>query len=316
MARQGDHLVAVGARGAIYISGDAAASWKQVASPVGTDLVTARFVDATTVWAVGHDGVALRSTDAGATWERVLDGRAVLVLLKDYYGDRAKGGDEEAQRILKDVDGAAAQSATPGVMPSPFFDVWFADANEGLLVGAFGLILHTVDGGKSWTPWVDRADNERRLHLYAVRGQGTERWVAGEQGLLLHWNAAAGRFAKVETPYNGTFFGVQLQPDSVVVHGLRGNVYVSRDSGLQWQKIETGLEANVVAALPLDSGRLLFVSQDGHMTASERDGASAVAVKSIAIASEVLDAVALSPDRVVLARSAGLTTVDLPRRAH
>lgn len=67
IARQGERLIAVGPRGLILASTDAAATWKQVASPVATDLVSVKFQDANTAWAVGHDAVALRTLDGGAS---------------------------------------------------------------------------------------------------------------------------------------------------------------------------------------------------------------------------------------------------------
>ena len=39
-------------------------------------------------------------------------------------------------------------------MPNPFLDVLFSDASEGFVIGAFGLVLRTRDGGKSWEPWI------------------------------------------------------------------------------------------------------------------------------------------------------------------
>lgn len=256
--RQGDQLIAVGARGGIYVSGDGAASWRQSASPVSVDLVGARIVDSSTAWAVGHDGVVLRSSDGGGSWQRVLDGRSLLALMQSHYGALANRGDEAAAGLLREIERSAEQSATPGVLPAPFFDIWFADAQEGLLAGAFGLMLRTRDGGKTWVPILEHTDNERRYHLYAIQGLGDRRWVAGEQGLLMRWDAAGERFQKVETPYNGTFFGVSVQPGAIVAYGLRGNAYLSRDDGASWLKLDTGTDTALVAAQPLERGKLCW----------------------------------------------------------
>ena len=97
VASQGGRTVAVGPRGLILLSEDGGGSWRQVGSPVSTDLATVRFAGPNVVWAVGHDAVALRSTDGGASWERMLDGRTVLRLLRE----SAKGSERleaETQR--------------------------------------------------------------------------------------------------------------------------------------------------------------------------------------------------------------------------
>lgn len=313
--RQGDRLVAVGARGGIFVSEDGAATWAQSASPVAADLVGARIVDATTVWAVGHDGVALRSGDGGRSWLRVLDGRSVLALMQQHYGALSASGNEPARLLLREVERAAEQSATSGVLPSPFFDIWFADAQEGVLVGAFGLILRTRDGGKTWLPIIEHTDNERGYHLYAIQGQGDERWVAGEQGLLMRWNAAGERFVKVETPYNGTFFGLSVRPGAIVVYGLRGNAWLSRNNGEAWQKIEVGTDASLVAAQPLDGNRLLLVSQSAQLFVLDLDAATALPLKTSVVPGEVAGAATVGAGRVVLARPGGTLVVELPRTA-
>jgi photosystem II stability/assembly factor-like uncharacterized protein len=62
-----------------------------------------------------------------------------------------------AKRLQQDAEAFAAQGAD-----KPFLDVWFEDEKKGFAIGAFNLILRTEDGGKTWTPWLDRIDNPRR----------------------------------------------------------------------------------------------------------------------------------------------------------
>lgn len=310
IARHGERLIAVGPRGLILLSNDGAKQWKQVASPISSDLVSVKFVDANTAWAVGHDAVALRTTDGGATWQKMLDGRSVLTLLRETYSARAKTGDAAAEALLREIERSTAQSATPDVLPSPFLDVWFADNGEGYLVGAFGLVLHTNDGGKRWEPWIERLDNERQFHLYGVTGEGAQRYIVGEQGLLLQLDAAANRFVKVSTPYNGTFFGVDVRGERLLVYGLRGNAFARLNADAPWSKIETGIDANLVASVNLPDDRLLLLSQSGHVLAVAADLSRSVVLKTGASA-DVLGAVALGPKSLAMARVNGVGTLAL-----
>src|SRR5699024_10881475 len=84
LARAGDMLVAVGARGLIATSTDGQ-HWQQSPSPVQSDLLAVVFPTPEEGWAVGHDGVVLHSTDAGRSWEKQLDGRQAGQLFTDYY---------------------------------------------------------------------------------------------------------------------------------------------------------------------------------------------------------------------------------------
>ncbi len=310
VARLGDSLIAVGPRGLILVSRDAGGQWQQVAAPVSTDLVSVKFIDDKTAWAVGHDAVALRSRDAGQTWERMLDGRSVLALLQKTYQDRAQAGDATAEALVQEIVRSAEQSATPGVLPAPFLDLAMNTRGEGFLVGAFGLVLHTADHGTTWTPWFEKVENESRFHLYGVTMQGDEAWAVGEQGLLLKLDRGAGRFVAVKTPYAGTYFGVDVRPGRLLAYGLRGNVYMSRDGGLRWDKVSTGIDANLVATLEAGDGHTLLVSQAGHVLELKADRL-AVQPHQVPLTAEVLGAAVVGRKGLVFAQINGLRTVEL-----
>ena len=156
---------------------------------------------------------------------------------------------------------------------NPLLDVWFENERTGFVVGAFNLILRTADGGKTWEPWLHRTDNPKTLHLYAIRPAGGALYIAGEQGLLLKLDAQSGRFRALDLPYQGTLFGITGSAKSAVVFGLRGNAFRSADGGKTWQKIETGLQVGLTGGA-VDAGRLVLVSQAGHVLVSADDGAS------------------------------------------
>ncbi len=273
LAHAGDRVIAAGQRGHVIYSDDAGKTWSQATVPVSSDLVALSFADAKTGWAVGHDGVVLRSTDAGATWTRVLDGRAVGALLVDHYTHAAKsatGADvARADALIAEAKRVAAQGAD-----IPLLDVWFENERRGIIVGAFGMILRTSDGGTTWEPALHVVDNPKALHFYAVRKAADGIYIAGEQGLLLKHDAAADRFRRVELPYQGTLFGVIGTPRAVLVHGLRGTVLRSIDGGRSWQSINTGLQVGLTASTVDATGRIFIVSQAGHVLVSKDDGAS------------------------------------------
>jgi hypothetical protein len=74
LARSGDRLFVVGARGLIAYSDDGGDSWSQATVPVSGTLTAITFTPGGTGFAVGHGGVILRSTTAGESWEKVFDG--------------------------------------------------------------------------------------------------------------------------------------------------------------------------------------------------------------------------------------------------
>jgi len=278
LARAGDRTVAVGQRGHALYSDDLGTTWKQADVPVSSDLVAVSFPTAKSGWAVGHDGVVLHTADGGATWTRQLDGRTVGSVLVDYYTHAAaNAGSADSKRadaLLADAKKFAAQGAE-----NPLLDVWFENESTGFVVGAFGLILKTVDGGATWEPLLHAVDNPKSLHFYAVRGIGADRYIAGEQGLLLKFDPATNRFRALELPYKGTLFGIVGNARAVLVHGLRGTVLRSVDGGQNWQPVSTGLQVGMTGSTVDSDGRILIVSQAGHVLVSRDDGASLQAIK-------------------------------------
>jgi photosystem II stability/assembly factor-like uncharacterized protein len=58
----------------------------------------------------------------------------------------------------------------------------------------------------------------------------------------------------------------------VAVFGLRGNAFRSEDGGKSWQKVETGVQAAIVAGAETADGSLVLVSQSGDVLVSRDKG--------------------------------------------
>jgi photosystem II stability/assembly factor-like uncharacterized protein len=266
----GQRLIAAGARGHIVYSDDRGATWQQAKVPVSADLTALHFANARLGWAVGHEGVVLHTRDGGASWQVQLDGRRANALVLARVRQLAAAAADPA--ALASLVSEAERAAEEG--PSrPFLDVWFANEREGFVVGAYNLIFHTDDGGLTWEPWVERTQNERYYHLYGIRGSSDGLYIVGELGLALRFDPASARFAAMQTPYEGSYFGLLTKPGLVLAYGLRGTAYRSRDGGQRWEAVESGITASITASQVLPDGRLLLCSQAGDVLVSDDDGA-------------------------------------------
>ena len=214
---------------------------------------------------MGHDGVVLHSADQGQTWTHQLDGRQIGQIVLEHY--KRQSAPNEA--LLADAQRMIEEGAD-----KPFLDVWFIDDKTGYVVGAFNLIFRTDDGGQTWVPMMDRTDNPGGLNLYGIRAIGDDLFIVGEQGLVLRLDPLTQRFVNVPTPYGGSYFGVTGKRGVVLVYGLRGNVYRSVDHGASWDKVELGLASSITASSVTADGRIVLVSQAGHVLISSDDGAS------------------------------------------
>jgi photosystem II stability/assembly factor-like uncharacterized protein len=265
----GTRLVAAGGRGHIVYSDDQGATWQQAKVPVSADLTALHFADGKQGWAVGHEGVVLNTVDGGATWRLQLDGRRANALVTEHVR-RLPADTDPALREALQAEAERAQAEGPS---RPFLDVWFANAREGFVVGAYNLILRTGDGGKTWDPWVDRTQNDRFYHLYGIRGSSDGVYMVGELGLALRLDPQSGRFNALQTPYEGSYFGLLAKPGLLLAYGLRGTAYRSLDGGQQWEALETGVTASITAGQVLPDGRLLLCSQAGDVLVSDDNGA-------------------------------------------
>ena len=262
LAAAGTRIVGVGERGLIVLSDDNGKTWRQATVPVSITLTAAAFPTPKIGWAIGHAGVVLRSGDGGETWEKQLDGIKVIQLLKEAAHAGAAGMDVVAQQFAGDGP------------DKPFLDLHFVDEHRGIIVGAYGLVLHTEDGGKTWRSAMEHADNPNELHIYALGVQGKTVWLAGEQGYIARSGDGGKTFARVQAPYRGSYFDLAVLPEGeVIVGGLKGNAFRLSAQGTQAQKIEGFSPVSLAAASVLKDSRIVFANQAGQIFVS-KDGQS------------------------------------------
>lgn len=254
--------IAVGERGLILVSDEQGKAWRQVKSPVAVTLTGVSFSDANTVWVVGHGGIVLRSADGGETWSKQLDGEklAALALEAASSPDADPSALAEAQRLVADGP------------DKPLLHVNFFDKDEGLLIGAYGLIFSTEDGGANWKPLISHLGNRIGAHLYGVLKTGKDIWIAGEQGSLFLSEDAGRSYRAVDTPYQGSFFGVAAAGSSVLVFGMRGNAYYSEDRGASWHKSSIPSNNSLTAGYARKNGAVVLVDDGGNVFESSDGG--------------------------------------------
>lgn len=257
----GSRLIAVGQQGVILTSEDGN-TWQQAKSPVSVMLNRVIFTDAQNGWALGYDATLLQSTDAGMTWN------------------------------LRHRDAAGRA----------LYDLKFLDAQHGLAIGAYGTMLETRDGGANWSAR-DDVVTQLGMHLNAIvsLGNGTL-FIAGERGLMLRSSDAGTTWTPLDSPYAGSLFGaIPHGTAGAIVHGMRGNVYVTDDVGacpaldpaswdsfaretvsdpapLGWRRLETPIRESLFGSIALDGGASLLVGVNG---AALKLDASASALETV-----------------------------------
>jgi photosystem II stability/assembly factor-like uncharacterized protein len=257
VAAAGTRLVAAGERGIVLGSDDGGKTWAQANVPVAVTLTALSFPSATQGWAVGHGGAVLHTADGGKTWALQLDGRAAAQ--RELKAAQASGDARRRKLARQWVDDGPDK---------PFLAVHFWSEQRGVVIGAYGVVFGTEDGGRTWASWSDRMDNPKGLHLNALHAEGDFVMLAGEQGLLLRSSDAGRHFERVATPYQGSWFAVAGRGDQIAVAGLRGNVFWSQDRGRRFSASQVPVPVTISGALVERDGSWWFVNQAGQLLRS------------------------------------------------
>lgn len=288
IAKAGERLVTVGARGHVLYSDDNGGKWHQSTVPVSVLLTSVVFPGVRNGWAVGHSGVVLHSSDSGETWEKQFDGNAAnqmiitqsenqinrlggqIALAQDDDLENLEFALEDAEYALEDAQIDAGIGAS-----KPLLDVFFINDQEGLVVGAYGFIFKTFDGGVSWQNYGAKMNNPERLHLNTIT-QVDERvlLIAGEAGVLFRSEDKGETWQAVDSPYAGSFFGLvdTGEEHGVLVFGLRGNLFRSADAGSTWEAVDSGTESTLISAVHNGEGDITIVGNSGSIISSDDGG--------------------------------------------
>jgi len=314
VAFAGDRLVAVGERGIVLFSDDGGDTWEQADVPVGVGLTAVTFPGPRMGWAVGHCGVVLHTTDGGETWQRQLEGTAVAQMALENaqaQAERAGPGDSEARQMVNN-----AILLVEDGPDKPFLDLYFENDREGIIIGSYGLIFRTEDGGDTWRCIMDQVENPGGMHLYAIDVSEGTVYIAGEQGLFLVSRDGGDSFQQVETPYFSTFFDVQSLPSGeIVLVGLRGNACWSADQGQTFTKSNVTLNAVVQVsfadAVLLEGGTLLIANQAGMLQASYDQGRTIIPIQTSQVGS-ISSLLPMGNGNIMTVGTAGAVRVQLP----
>jgi len=261
----GDVFVTVGYDGRILRSEDAGKTWQEITPrPAEWSLTQVSFVGEHG-WAVGHNGAIVHTRDGGKTWTPQQSG-TTKTLFSVSFIDQLHGracGDESAwvwtdnggetwtaERIEVSQVGLSEDTslAVPDII---YYSVQFIDAQNGWMVGEYGNIRHTSDGGKTW-------DSQHESLLDEMVAKGEQRDV-----MTL-----------------GALFRVRFtDKDHGIVVGAGGSVAVTDNGGQQWKWVSReGGKADIPnlhlydVAMPGQDGRIVMVGTNGLILTSTNGG--------------------------------------------
>ena len=174
-----------GSSGVLSRSSDGGKTWEQQLEISDFTFNGIEAIDTLTAFAVGGfdlvgGGLVLRTVNGGLFWEDVTP---ISAGFRDVFFLDAATGWVAGPSIYKTTDGGTNWTKQLGDGNTEFTAVSFSDSQNGWAVGFNNLVLHTSNGGQSWTPQNVGAPPVTALNGVAAVNSTTA-WIAGWNGFV------------------------------------------------------------------------------------------------------------------------------------
>jgi photosystem II stability/assembly factor-like uncharacterized protein len=236
----GSTFVMVGYDGRILRSEDNGNSWKEIERPTNFSLTQVSFVGEAG-WAVGHQGTVI-NTKALFSVSFVDQNHGWACGDESTWLWTNNGGETwNAERMEVSQVGLSTETtlAVPDII---YYGVQFLDQQNGWIIGEFGNIRHTSDGGKTWD-----SQHESLLDQMVAKG--------GNKDVMAL----------------GAFFRVRFSdPQNGILVGAAGAIATTNDGGAKWQWVSR--EGDKPDVPPLHLYNAVLPGQNGHVVATGANG--------------------------------------------
>ena len=203
------------------------------------------FVDSMWGWIVGPNctpgqgGLLLRTRNGGKDWEK--ENSHTYSDLRDvFFTDRMNGWTIGENAVMRTTDGGEVWENRTGDLQK-IYGIVAINSETAWVIGEWGLIAHTTDGGITWTyqnsQFFDEPLTENSLYRvhFIDREQG---WITGSYGTILFTSDGGKKWYVQRTRISydmsrGTF--ANPVEGWFVTHGRPAQVWHTNDGGVNWQ---------------------------------------------------------------------------------
>jgi photosystem II stability/assembly factor-like uncharacterized protein len=206
----------------VWFSADNGQSWEGSQLPTYEDVLDLTCAPDNSVWVVGSFSTVLNSSDKGQNWtENTLNEDAMLTNIQFMDENTAVVTGEFG--FLSRSDDAGQTWNAPEYMPNEFYsqNAHFTSSNSGWVAGLSGKILHTVDGGASWTNQPTPTESP----LYGFYQAGDRLFAYGDHATVLEFTGID--WKQIPNPKMPVYIrdAVQLENGQLLMAGGFGSLY-------------------------------------------------------------------------------------------
>ena len=238
----------VGELGRIFHTADGGQTWERQNAGTKRPFMAISCVDARTAWIAGKEGIVYGTTDGGRTWTEAKTGSNRHVFALQFATrDRGHGAGDFGRMVhTEDAGKTWTSMAVPpevqlpesavdiGVDPGDvnLYGISYGDADHAWIVGEFGIVMASDDGGRTWRQQHSPVDTT----LFGVNFADTRRgWAVGSDTVILHTDDGGASWKpQVAPPLQRPLYDVFVRGDVGWIVGEAGTILKSTDAGATW----------------------------------------------------------------------------------
>lgn len=272
--RHDGNQAAVGRFGMILLTRDSGKTWQEQPSGTSRALSAISFADYRHGFIAGSGGTILATSDGGVTWKAQSSGTKEQLLGVHASSPTAAHVVGAFGTLLSTSDGGATwrKQEFPWDRLIPIINknggniepnlnaVYFVNPETGWIAGEFGLVLKTLDGGRTWSSQTYGGD---RPQLFAVmfRDKLTG-WSVGQQGTVLKTTDGGRNWIAVDTGTRRNLYGISFEDERGLIVG-EGIVMASQDNGAIWTRLKSMPEERWLSGAAIRNRQAIIVGQGG-----------------------------------------------------
>lgn len=245
---------AVGDLGRIFHTTDGAKTWEVQSAGTKRPFVASTCMDANNAWIAGQAGQIARTTDGGKTWTNQESGTDRQILSIQFIdaqngfavGDfgtmlRTENGGATWTKIPVPVDTQLPEDMIGIVEPGDIvlYSVSYADAQHIGIVGEFGVILMSQDGGRTFQ---SRASNVESTLFGVFLGEQGKGWAVGLEAIMLSTSDGGETWKReqIKTPpgFSLALYDVEVRGTLGWAAGNSGYLLNTTDGGTTWNLVD------------------------------------------------------------------------------
>jgi photosystem II stability/assembly factor-like uncharacterized protein len=275
-----DFITLGGYEGTLLVSRDSGNSWSNIPITVAGKRIAENiyghlFTDENNASVIGENGFVCTTTDGGNSWAR----QFVDTLITTAQLNGIDGKDPHTMSIIGDY-GTILYSTYNGSLhwhrnglrfQQSITGISFFDKLTALAVGEDGIVIKTMDGGKSWQFIPERPliDN---LNGIAFQKGDTSVGIAVGFGIIMRTSNGGETWAKAKFDSIVSLKSVTfVDANNIFAVGENGVIAKSTDAGLTWNVISSGTSAHLLS-ICFGTENSGWISGNGGTLLSSSDG--------------------------------------------